>query len=257
MVFVSTSAVSTHSGRQATLVWSTLRYRAQCPETAQTKTMTLVSGRLQIQSKALRRLPNCSSPAPPFRVPMPVALSWPRCFSIFRRTRHTIIRNTDSTVVLKKQQIIKTTTRAFSSFNSFSQPWQSPVEIKVLKQGAVLHVQKVTLTCNVSPNLAPHSVRLACPSSSVPFLTLETNLLSCSHFFAAKPCSAHFLLSINHLLICFPELISRQPPGPRSLQSKVAPTRSLDIPGQLPEVPRHALLALFLRVMPTVRLLFS
>ena len=70
---LSTSAVSLHSGRQATLVWSTLRYRAQCPEQAQTKTMTLVSGCLQIRNKARRRLPNCSSPAPPFRVPMPVA----------------------------------------------------------------------------------------------------------------------------------------------------------------------------------------
>ena len=107
---LSTSAVPLHSARQATLVWSTLRYRAQCPEQAQTKTMTLVSGCLQIRSKARRRLPNCSSPAPPFRVPMPVTccqracrpslpvliphlfLSWPQCFSIFRSTRHTIIR---------------------------------------------------------------------------------------------------------------------------------------------------------------------
>ena len=166
-----TSIVSLHRGRQANLVWSTLRYRAQRPEEAQTKTMTLVSSPLQIRRRARRRLPNCSSLAPPTRLPTPVAscqwacrpswpvliprhLSWPRCFSTFRRTRHTILRNTETTVVLKKLQILKTTTCAFNSFNSFSQPWQSSVEIMVLKQRAVLHFQTITLTCNVSPNLA-------------------------------------------------------------------------------------------------------
>ena len=108
-----------------------------------------------MQSLTLRHVGKpVTAPTPPHglcqHLPFLSPKQGPCDFSTFRRTRHTIIRNTESTVVLKKQQILKTT-GAFNSFNSFSQPWQSSVEIKVLRQGAVLHFQKVTLTWNVSP----------------------------------------------------------------------------------------------------------
>ena len=156
---------------------------------------------------------------------------------------------------MNKQQILKTTTCAFNSFNSFSQPWQSSVEIKVLKQSVVLHFQKVTLTSNVS--LTWHLILFAWPVLLSMCLS-SCWKRSCSHVSTSslqKPCSTH-LLSAIHTFLIFPELKSRQPSGPRSSLSKAAHTRSMDKPRQLPEVPYHALLALSLRVMNTVGLLF-